>query len=140
MIGLNFSPKEGNENNPINLLLRDGLKAERFTPVTTNITGLTHAKGIFQKCFGLCFVFIRFTSSGSLAIPTNATIKLPIEPYSASNGAAFEFASHSFELSSLSTTANQKCSMSSTTGLISPIAAIAATANHYVLSGYYLIN
>ena len=116
--------------------LKNGLIAEAFDPVYTIITGVTNSKGIYQRCFGIVHVFIRFQSTGAFAVPINSTIKLPIKPYFF-NG-VYPFAAHNFEFSNVVTGATQKCWMDTATGLIRPVALIAASANNWVLSGYYL--
>lgn len=134
MIGLNFSPSADSFSK--DLILKDNLRGERFRPITTNITGVTASYGIYQRAFGVTFVFIKFVSNGSLAFPTNATIRLPITPF-ARNG-VYEFSTHSFELSQQGASGSQKCWMNSATGLVSPIAAVTASASNWVFSGYYL--
>lgn len=139
MIGFNFSPYTGSIQKDI--ILKDGLRASKFAPSYSNITGVASSSGIYQVCFGLCFIFIRFNSDGNLAIPTNARIELPITPFSASKGTEIEYAADNFWLDARSGAVNNvRCNMSDITGLVGPQVAIPATASDYVLSGWYLIN
>lgn len=139
MIGYNFSPAANSIQK--DMILKDGLRGGRFTPSYTNITGLDRATGMYQVAFGICYVFIRFDSNGSLAIPTSTRIELPITPFSYSKGTAIEFAADNFWLDARSGAVNNvRCNMSDVNGLVSPQTAITATSSDYVFSGWYLIN
>lgn len=120
---------------PINFPSDQYLDYDTFTPKYTNITGVTSTQAFYQKLGSVVFVYIRFVSSGTLAFPTNATITLPVKPYK--RGTVFPFSSHTFWLSQATANGVQQCWMDSTNGLVKPIAAVAASANDWVLSGYY---
>lgn len=108
---------------------------DSFTPSYTNITNVSSADGHYQRIGSLVYVQIRFVSNGSLAVASNATITLPLKPYTRSG--SFPYADSMWWISGNPGNTRTQCYMDSADGKIKPVAAIAATANHQVLTGFY---
>jgi len=117
--------------------LKNYFTNEVFTPVTTNITGASASYGKYQRVGSLVFVFIYFVSGGSFAVASNATITLPIKPLL--RGSTYPFSSHDFKFSQAGASTTQACWMDASNGLVKPNSAIAANANNWVFSGFYLV-
>jgi hypothetical protein len=117
--------------------LKNCFTNEIFVPKTANITGASASYGKYQKLGSLVFVYIYFVSGGSFAVAANATITLPITPL-LRNG-TYPFSAHDFKFSQAGASTTQACWMDASNGLVKPNAAIAANANNWVFSGFYLV-
>lgn len=114
--------------------LKDAFIDDEWIPATVNVTGVDSVKGGYQKLGRIIHVVALFKSNGSLAMPTNSTIKLPLKPFYRGE---YNFAAHEFKLSKKGASTIVNCWMNNTTGLVSPSSAITSTADDYVFSGWY---